>query len=373
MEEETGSAAKTSKVDTRSFIFITGAFLLFFFALELMITSFDALGAETIHTVLSATSNPFTGLFIGLLITAIIQSSSTTTALVVTLVGSGTLTLLNAVPVIMGANLGTTITALIVSLGFLNKPKEFKRAVSAAAYHSFFNLLTIIVLFPLEYKYALVTRAVTLISDYLFLSVGGNSTEIVSWSVFGFVIDPLVTVLDAPIVLVSISFILLFASILFFRRQISNLLIGKSPDSSGRFIFEDPLKSLGWGLITTAAIRSSTITTSLVVPLVAKKIIKLREAASFIMGANVGTTVTAFIAVLVSSNSVAAISIALAHLLFNVAGILLFFVMPFLPAIPYELSKHLGIVSARYRISIVLFVLFTFFIIPFTLIYISNN
>jgi solute carrier family 34 (sodium-dependent phosphate cotransporter) len=132
-------------------LYILGAFLLFLFSLDLMTSSLQHIGKDVAETILSATSNPFTGLFIGLLITAMLQSSSTTTSLVVALVASGSITLQSAIPIIMGANIGTTITSTIVSLGFISKKKEFRRAVAAGTYHDFFNILTTIALFPLEY------------------------------------------------------------------------------------------------------------------------------------------------------------------------------------------------------------------------------
>ena len=116
-----------------------------------MITSLQHLSKDVTETILLATSNPFTGLFIGLLITALIQSSSTTTSLVVALVASGSISIESAVPLIMGANIGTTITSTIVSLGFINRKKEFRRAVAAGTYHDFFNILTALLLFPLQY------------------------------------------------------------------------------------------------------------------------------------------------------------------------------------------------------------------------------
>ncbi len=77
-----------------------------------MVASVQHLNKEIADAILLATANPFVGLFIGLLITAILQSSSTTTALVVAFVVSGSLTLQSAVPIIMGANVGTTITCM---------------------------------------------------------------------------------------------------------------------------------------------------------------------------------------------------------------------------------------------------------------------
>jgi sodium-dependent phosphate cotransporter len=68
----------------------------------------------------------------------------------VALVASGAMPLNSAIPFIMGANVGTTITSTIISLGFITKKKEFRRAVAIGTYHDFFNILTVVLLFPLE-------------------------------------------------------------------------------------------------------------------------------------------------------------------------------------------------------------------------------
>jgi sodium-dependent phosphate cotransporter len=145
-----------------------------------------------------------------------------------------------------------------------------------------------------------------------------------------------------------------------------------SPERFGRFFFKSQFKSFLWGLGITAAIRSSTITTSLVVPLVAKKIVAMKKAAPFIMGANVGTTITAFIAVTLNSNTADAISIAIVHFLFNFLGVLIFFPIPILRKLPVELADGLGALTLRYRIAGLIYILLTFFIIPFSLIYFNQ-
>src|SRR5690606_2294375 len=144
------------------------------------------------------------------------------------------------------------------------------------------------------------------------------------------VTDFLVTEISNAFLLSILALLLLFTSIVIFRRLISNLLKVRSPESFSRFFFKNQSKSFLWGLLTTAAIRSSTITTSVLVPMVAQKIIRIREAAPFIMGANVGTTITALIAGLLSVNTPSAMSIAIAHFLFNFFGVLLFFTIPVL-------------------------------------------
>ncbi|HEY0656129.1 MAG TPA: Na/Pi symporter [Chryseosolibacter sp.] len=355
-------------------LLIGGSILLFLFSLDLMVSSLRHLGSDTARSVIEATENPFTALFVGLLVTALIQSSSTTTALTVAMVASGAITFQSAIPVIMGANVGTTITSTIVSLGFINKKKEFKRAVSAGTYHCFFNLLTLLVLFPLELYNGFLSTASASIGQAVFPTFEPSSatTPGVTWSIFGFATDFLVTSIASGAVLTVLSFILLVISILIFRKLISDLLKAQSPETFSKFFFAGELKSFFWGLVTTAAIRSSTITTSLVVPIVAKKVVKMRMAAPFIMGANMGTTITAFIAAFLNSNN-SAINIAVAHFLFNFIGVLLFFPIPAMKELPIRLSTGLGKLTLRYRIAGFLFILLTFFIIPFSLIYLYQE
>ena len=353
--------------------YILVALIMFLFALDLMISSLQQLGQTAAETIILATSNPFTGFFIGLLITAIVQSSSATTSMAVALTASGAINIGNAVPIIMGANVGTTITSMIISLGFITKRKEFRRAVSAGAYHNFFNLLTAFILFPLEYYYGFLSNLSQYIATTFFHQPTGpmNGTFSFLGSGFGPAIDFLINSINNGFLILLIAFLLLFSSILFFRKVLSSLLGVGSPDRFQQFFFKMPIKSFGWGLLTTALIRSSTVTTSLVVPLVAKKFVKLRLAVPFILGANIGTTITAFIAA--SFNSNAAISIAIAHFLFNFIGVLVFFPIPYLRKIPINLANGLGKLTLQYRLVGFLYLLLTFFFIPFSLIYLNRN
>jgi sodium-dependent phosphate cotransporter len=351
---------------------IAGAILLFLLSLEVMVSSAQHLSKDIADTILLATANPFVGLFIGLLITAILQSSSTTTTLVVAFVVSGSLTLQNAVPIIMGANIGTTITGMIVSLGFINRKKEFKRAVAAGSFHVFFNILTVAILFPLEYHYDLLSSLSSKMAAYFVGSGSQVTQQPVQSGPIDEMVGALVEISPSPFVISGLALILLFASILIFRKLISDLLKARSPEAFSRFFFQNSWKSFGWGLLTTAAIRSSTITTSVVVPIVAKKIVTLKQAAPFVMGANVGTTITAFIAAAVHGNTMGAISIALTHFLFNLIGVLIFLPINGLQQIPLQLSTALGKMALQYRLAGFAFLLLVFFLVPFLLIYISR-
>ncbi len=356
----------------RNTIYFLIGLLVFLFSLDLMISSILQLGSTFTDAILLATSNPFTGLFIGLLATAIIQSSSATTSITVALVASGSLSLQSAVPIIMGANIGTTVTSTIVSLSFISHKKEFRRAVAAGTYHDFFNILTALILFPLEYNFQLLSGLAQYVATNFFheppTSTVGNFKMLgpgMSWPV-KFITENITN----GYLLAFLSLMMLFGSILFFRKVISNVLGFGSQTKFRKFFFKNPFKSFGWGLLTTAAIRSSTVTTSLVVPLVAKKVIRLRQAGAFILGANIGTTITAFLASTFNSN--AAMSIAITHFLFNFIGVLFFFRTPFLKEIPFKLAMAIGRLTLRNRIVGFLYLLLTFFLIPFSLIFLSQ-
>lgn len=361
------------RVYAKNAAYIFLALIVFLFAIDLMMSSFQQLGKTAAETILLATSNPFTALFIGLLITAIIQSSSATTSMIVALVASGSLSLEGAIPMIMGANIGTTITSTIVSLGFIAKRKEFTRAVAAGTYHDFFNILTVSLLFPLEYYFGFLSKYTKQIATILFsepiVTVSNNFSLL--GDAFNPVIDFLIKNLTNGFILTFLSLGLLFGSILFFRKVLTDLLGLDSQNTVQRFFFKSRLKSFGWGLIITATIRSSTITTSLVVPLVAKKIVTLKDAAPFILGANIGTTITAFIAAVFNSNI--AISIAIAHFSINLIGVLLFLFIPYLKEIPLKMATGLGRLTRKYRLAGFFYLLLVFFIIPFSLIYLHKS
>ncbi|MHC5143667.1 MAG: Na/Pi symporter, partial [Planctomycetota bacterium] len=123
---------------------------LFLLSIGLMGSAFKGFGKGFAENLVATTSNPFIGLVIGILATSVVQSSSTTTSLVVGIVGSGGLTVGCAIPIIMGANIGTTVTNTLVSLGHVGRRGEFRKAIAAATVHDFFNLICVSIMFPLE-------------------------------------------------------------------------------------------------------------------------------------------------------------------------------------------------------------------------------
>ncbi|MDF1545482.1 MAG: Na/Pi symporter, partial [bacterium] len=127
----------------------------FIVSINMMGGAFKLFGKEFAKTVFQTTSNPLVGLMIGVLATAVIQSSSTSTSIIVGLVAAGVtaeggLSFEAAIPMVMGANIGTSVTNTIVSLGHITQGDEFKRAYGGSMLHDFFNICAVAVLLPIE-------------------------------------------------------------------------------------------------------------------------------------------------------------------------------------------------------------------------------
>lgn len=343
-----------------------GGFLL---SIDLLGYGLGLIAGDTVAPIIQATSNPFVGLFIGLLMTAILQSSSTTTSLAVAAVASGSISLSGALPIILGANVGTTITSTIVAFGYITKGNEFRKAVSAAMIHDMFNILGVLIIFPLELKYHFLQR----MSSYLavVMPTGSNTGSSSFWFARMFdTIGEFLVGITGPIALAVISVLLLFGSIKLLSTQVYGRLVGKSKQQFQNAIFKNTGRAFGWGGLLTAIVQSSSLTSSLIVPLVATGKVSLKRAFHFIMGANIGTTITAILAALFRSEE--AMSLAITHFLFNTIAVLIFFSIPFIGRIPLFLAERLGYMMYRYRVSAFAYITLAFFAIPFALIYFSK-
>ncbi|MCE7993887.1 MAG: Na/Pi cotransporter family protein [Roseivirga sp.] len=355
-----------------SLLWFVLAIILFLFSIDMVAGSLTMLGGDTAQSILLATSNPFIGLFIGLLTTALIQSSSTVTTMIVAVVASGYISLPNAIPVVMGANIGTTLTSTLVSLGFVTKRNEFRKALSAGSMHDFFNIIVVLLLFPLEYYYGTLSYLAVSMTDFLGgmgLS-GGTPLSIGDYS-FSNISQWVIEVLPESFITILLSLVLLFASIKLLSKVIYARLIGESKDKLRRYVFRNPYKSFGWGTLLTSGVQSSSITTSLMVPLVASGRVSLKNAFPFIMGANLGTTITALLAAF--NRTEAALSIALVHVLINLIGVLIFLPFPVIRRIPVQIAYRFGAMTLESRVIGFSYMIFTFFLLPFTLIYLNRD
>jgi sodium-dependent phosphate cotransporter len=339
---------------------------IFILAITLLGSSLKLFGKGFAESLIATTSNPAIGLFIGILVTSIIQSSSTTTSILVGLVGSGLIPIQGAIPIVMGANVGTTITNTLVSLTHITRRREFCRAFAGAVVHDIFNVLSVVLFFPLQYYTDFLGHA-SLFLAQLFENTGGlvfmSPIKAITRPVAARIIELLgnngylTAVLAVALVLISLKMIV---------DIMRSLVLSRVEGFFGRYIFKTTFRALALGIILTAIVQSSSITTSIVVPLVGAGVLSLRQVYPYTLGANLGTTVTAIMAALATSNT-AAIAVAFAHMLFNICGIIVF--LP-LAAIPLKIARSLALITLRSRLIPFIFVLLLFFAIPIVLIYI---
>ena len=349
-------------------VFLLLSLYLFLFSLELMGTSLKMFGKGLATTLIATTTNPLVGLFIGILATSFIQSSSSTTSIVVGLVSAGTLNVTNAIPIIMGANIGTSVTGLLVSLTQIRRSTEFRRSFSAAIVHDFFNLLSVIVIFPLQYF----TNFLGIAASFLgreFQNIGGlNFLSPVKYAT-----RPVVKVLikligEHPWILLSLSLFCLLFALTRMVKSLKFLVITRAEAWFDRYLFKNAFRAFLVGLMLTAMVQSSSITISLAVPMAGAGLLTLAQLFPYALGANIGTTVTAILAALVTGN-LAAITVAFSHLLFNISGIFIWWP---LKIVPITLADKFALFSTRKKIIPIIYILIVFFIIPILVITIAR-
>ena len=353
--------------------------LLYIFLLSIgfIETGFKTAGKSLAEALISSTTNPFIGLFIGILATSLIQSSSTTTSLVVGLVAADALTLRGAVPFIMGANIGTSVTNTLASLGSVTRKEEFKRAFAAATVHDFFNVLTVIVLFPLEMRFHFLEQSAVWIAAHLLGVEGGtfeSPVKAILKPVTGGYKDLLMQSWSLSKVAAVTTMIItgltgLFISLVVLSKMLRSVMAGASENAVRRVVGANMYGALLIGAALTVSVQSSSITTSLFVPLVGTGLLTLAQVYPLTLGANIGTTVTALLASLVGN--AAAIAIALTHLLFNIAGILIFLPLPFMRW-PIKLASGFSNWATERRGMAIVYVLIAFFGIPGLLIWLTR-
>ncbi|MCK5519561.1 MAG: Na/Pi symporter, partial [Candidatus Marinimicrobia bacterium] len=341
-------------------LFLLYSFLL---SIELMGASFKLFGKDFADQLMQMTSSPLVGLFVGVLVTSLVQSSSTVTSLVVGMVAVGALSVENAIPVIMGANIGTSVTNSIVSIGSIGRREEFKAAFAAATIHDYFNILAVIILLPIQASFNFLGIISTKVSSLLMGSQGltfNSPLKMIIKPTVHFVIE----FFDKHAVLILIfAFAILMLALKYIVTVLKSLVLNKAESFFDRYIFKTVPRAVFFGIILTVMVQSSSVTTSLVVPLVGAGILNLRQIYPFTIGANIGTTVTAFLASLVTGE-ISAVTVAFAHFFFNVFGGIIIFSIPFLKNIPIILATTMSSIVYRHRWVAFVYVGVMFFAIP---------
>jgi len=363
--QELSSPARAVLVVVLLYLFLVGV--------SMLEAGIAAMGDGFRQGLLEQVAHPLSGLFAGILATVLVQSSSVSTATIVGLVGAGTLTIPAAVPMIMGANIGTTITNTLASLGAIRRSEEFRRGFAGATMHDMFNILAVAILLPIELTTGVISRSAIALTGVLRstdVAIEPSASPIrravrtpVGWLVDG--LDRLFT--TGPIIgilLLAVGLSLIFFALGLITRNMRRLVAGTVERTMNRVVGRGG-GSVGIlvGIGVTVAVQSSTITTSILVPLVAAGILSLRNAYPITLGANVGTTITALLASLAVVRP-EGLTIALVHTLFNLSAITLLYPIPFLRDVPVRMAELLADAAIRRRSIVVAYVLGLFLILP---------
>lgn len=340
------------------------------FGLKLLADGLGELVGDRVEQLFAFATNPALGLLVGVITTALVQSSSAVTSIIVGLVATG-MPVMTAIPIVMGANIGTTITNTLLSLGQIGDRDRFERSFAAATVHDCFNLIAVALFLPLEISTHFLTRLSAVCAD-----------RVQAW---GLVLDnPAgLKLLIAPLVNATIALTQGFSPILHgaiwlglgiltvllsIAALAKTLTLAIEQVGQGRLfgaIGSHPLLALLTGTGITVVVQSSSTTTSLMIPLAASRAWELETIYPFTLGANIGTCATAFLAAtaVTGATSLAALQIALAHLLHNTLGILLIYGLPQLRTLPMRGARWLAR-SADNPWAIASYILGVFFLIP---------
>ena len=319
--------------------------------------------------------NPFIALLAGVLVTMVVQSSSFTSALIVTLVASGEMNLGTGVFAIMGANIGTAVTGVIVALANIRIRRNFRRSFTAALLHDFFNILTVMIVFPVEWLTGLghetgrgvFTQAAGWLSSLIGLEEVARPDSPVK-----VVTAPVVNGADAVgawlmptpagegLLVAAMGLGLMFIALIFMVQNLRGALLRHMDGLFRTYFFRTDSRAYGVGVVSTVLVQSSTITSSLMVPLAGAGVVRIRRVLPFMMGANLGTTVTSVLAA--TANPIAAaMTVALFHVIFNLTGTAIWYP---LRRIPLKLALWYGDLAGRKPRYAFLFLFGVFLVIP---------
>ncbi len=263
-------------MDIFSVLTMIGGLCLFLFGMSIMGQALERRAGGSLRSLLGTlTTNKFAGFMTGCGVTAVIQSSSATTVMVVGFVNSGLMTLKQAINVIMGANVGTTITGWILSLGGVSSDNAWVRLLNPSSFTPVLALVGII-----------------------FYMFGKSSNK-----------------KDTGMILLG------FATLMFGMESMSDAVSGLAdvPAFQKMFIlFKNPLLGVLVGLVLTAIIQSSSASVGILQALAMTGQVSYGAAIPIIMGTSIGTCVTAMLSAIGAKQE--AKRAAVAHLLFNVIG-----------------------------------------------------
>ncbi|KAJ8337662.1 hypothetical protein SKAU_G00366280 [Synaphobranchus kaupii] len=423
---------------------LVGFLYMFVCSLDVLSSAFQLVGGKVAGDIFqdnAVLSNPVAGLVIGVLVTVLVQSSSTSSSIIVSMVSSGLLEVQSAVPIIMGANIGTSVTNTIVAMMQAGDRNEFRRAFGGATVHDFFNWLSVLILLPLEVATGVLYKLTKVMIDSFNIQSGENAPDLLN-----VITDPLTdsiiqldksvinliatgdpaaknmslikvwcktettmvlkkVIVPGPenctsaalcwvegnvtwtmknvsetinlekcahifahtslpdlavgLILLALSLLVLCTCLILIVKLLNSMLKGQVAVVIKKILNTDFPFPFSWvtgylailvGAGMTFIVQSSSVFTSAITPLVGIGVISIERAYPLTLGSNIGTTTTAILAAMASPAETLenSLQIALCHFFFNIAGILLWYPIPF-TRVPIRLAKALGDKTANYR------------------------
>ncbi|MAG54717.1 MAG: sodium dependent phosphate transporter [Planctomycetes bacterium] len=345
-------------------LFVLALLYLFLVAIQMLGGTFKDLGSDQAKLLIGQISNPFAALAVGVLATVLVQSSSVTTSTIVSAVSGLMATQTDPgtdpadlqafispfVPMIMGANIGTTITNTLVSMGHVTRSNEFQRAFAGATMHDFFNLLSVAVLLPIEILTGVLSKIAVFLVHSLHLGGGVEFKSPIKTAVkFGY--QQIKTAVEGltglgkgdPVfvgLMVLLAVVVIFTCLVYITKNMKAVMAGRLERAINRVLERSGLLGIFIGILLTVSVQSSSITTSLLVPMFGAGLLTLENGFPICLGANIGTTVTALLAAVAGNH--AGLAIAFVHLLFNIGGIVVFYPIPAVRRIPIRFGERLA-------------------------------
>ncbi|MDP6600659.1 MAG: Na/Pi symporter [Phycisphaerales bacterium] len=370
-------------------LLLAGLSLYFFLcAINVMGAGLKVIGKETswLADAIAQGDNPLVALMASVLVTSVVQSSSFTTSLIITLVAAGELSPGTAVFAVMGANIGTSITGLIVSLGTMRIKRQFRRAYATALMHAIPNVLTVLMLFPLEWATStsspdgftggILTRTARWLTAWLDLGSGEkifNPIKAITKPVVTGIKDAAgwfsgESATTAGIIVAAVGLVILFLALIGLVKNLKDALLQRLEGLFTVLIFRNDFLAWLSGIGSTVAVQSSSVTTSLMVPIAGAGAVKLRRVFPFMLGCNIGTTVTGVIAA-TANPTAGAVIVAMSHVLFNFTDNAIWY--PF-RIIPIRLAKWYSSLATRRRMYAFIFLATVFLVVPTVALVISE-
>ena len=394
----------------------------FLFGLELLGSGAKVMSGCEAGELFGDDTNPITGVMIGILATVLLLSSSATTSIIVFLVGD-TISVQQGIYMVMGANIGTSVTNTIVAMGHMGDGDQLERAFAGATVHDMFNFMSVAILLPLEvvtgYLDALtgmivkdakvkdgekwegpakkivsplgkrviiankkvtvsIARGETECDNFYPNSCDGNPTYTSCGGTFGLIacdkehdFCPVFFSEDATAkddkvsggAVFFIGIMIMFTCLLGIVAILQKMLLGMSTRIVYKVMDVNGYIAIAIGAGITMLVQSSSITTSTLTPLVGMGALRLEQMFPLTLGANIGTTLTGITAAMVA-DTIDSLQVALAHLFFNMTGIAIFYPIPFMRKIPLFAARRLGRATRAWRGFHLLYIFVMFVIAP---------